>query len=133
MAKSFLTAVGALGFLVGVVFLVVVRGSWQYALMIILIGSVATTGVAVIDAIESGIARRLPEKSEPVVAAQPLPVTPGIDVVEAKLLLKRAEDLQFARDFGEAAAVYESVLAGFPESLQAAAARRQLENLRHVS
>jgi hypothetical protein len=86
----------------------------------------------VIDAIESGIARPLPEKSEPVVAAIPLPVTPGFDVVEAKLLLKRAEDLHFARNFGEAAAVYESLLAGFLVSRQAAAARRQLENLRHV-
>jgi len=132
MAKDTLSAVGALGLLIGMALLVVVRGSWQYALMIILVGVVAIAGVAVIDALERAIVRLSPEKSEPVVAAQPLAVTPGFDVIEARLLLKRAEDLHFARNFGEATAVYKSLLAGFPESLQAAAARRQLENLRHV-
>jgi hypothetical protein len=131
MAKDILYAVGALGFLLGMVLVIFVRGSVPVSLMIILIAVVATSGAAVIDAIEKGIARLFPEKPEPV-AALPLRVTPGFDVVEARLLLKRAEDLQFARNFGEAAVVYKSLLDGFPESRQAAAARQQLENLRNV-
>jgi len=52
MAKDILYAVGALGFLLGMVLVIFVRGSVPVSLMIILIAVVATSGAAVIDAIE---------------------------------------------------------------------------------
>jgi len=49
---------------------------------------------------------------------------------EAKLLVKRAQDHHFAKDFPQAIAIYEEVITRFPDSKQASAARTQIKNLR---
>ncbi len=52
------------------------------------------------------------------------------DDAEAKVLLHAAEDHQFNKRFAQARAIYQDIVARYPDSKQAVVAHRQIENLR---
>jgi hypothetical protein len=70
--------------------------------------------------------------AKPVVEREAPAVAEAPDDAAAKVLVKQAEDLHFAKKFAEARAIYERVVVEYPDSKQADAAKRQLDNLRNL-
>jgi hypothetical protein len=99
-------------------------------------GVICVVGSSIIAAIQNASRARLEAiaRAQPAVAvaAEPIASPAKPTVVEdpgAHDLLKRAEDLHFAKKFPEALALYRKVVADYPDSKAAGSAKRQIENL----